>query len=75
MFQDPDFTTPQAVAENFSLWVSEYYNHPDLAARATTGLDFSKHGELASIKNMTPEELAANVDGEKFVPLHSIIRT
>jgi len=62
-FTDPDFHTPQKVFENFGLWVSGYYNHPDFASRSINGLDFSKHGTNPTIKNMSPEEMAVNFDG------------
>ncbi|KZP26746.1 hypothetical protein FIBSPDRAFT_731663 [Athelia psychrophila] len=60
-FTDPDFPTPEAIFNNFSNWVSGYYEHPNLASRSIHGLDFSKHGARASIESMTPEEMLKNV--------------
>ena len=61
-FADPDLPTPQAAFENFKYWVSEYYDHPDLASRSINGLNFDKHGSRPSVENMTPEETAVNFD-------------
>lgn len=59
--------------ENFSYWVSGYYNHPNLASRSIHGLNFDKRGELpnpddpqstgrvCSIDNFTAEEMKDNV--------------
>jgi pimeloyl-ACP methyl ester carboxylesterase len=62
-FTDPDLPTQQAIFENFSFWVSGYYNHPDLASRSIHGLNFDKRGARPSIDNMTPQEMSFNFDG------------
>jgi len=61
-FTDPDLPTPQAVFENFQYWVSGYYDHPDLASRSISGLNFDKRGSRPSVDNMTEEETAVNFD-------------
>ncbi|KZP26752.1 hypothetical protein FIBSPDRAFT_333820 [Athelia psychrophila] len=62
-YTDPDFPTPEALFNNFAVWASGYYEHPDLASRSIHGLDFSKRGACPSIENMTPEEMSKNFDG------------
>ncbi|KIM79173.1 hypothetical protein PILCRDRAFT_792298 [Piloderma croceum F 1598] len=72
-FKDPDLPTQEAIFENFTFYVSGYYNHPDLASRSVPNLNFDKRGELPdpnnpkstgrpfSINNMTEDEMKVNV--------------
>jgi len=61
-FTDPDYPTPQAMFDNFSIWVSSYFDHPDLPSRTIHGLNFDKRGARPSIDNMTPAEMTVNFD-------------
>ena len=56
-FADPSLSGTQAIFNNFTYWVSEYYDHPGLASRSLNGLDFSKHGKKPSVESMTAEEM------------------
>ncbi|KAK0502173.1 hypothetical protein EDD18DRAFT_1065220 [Armillaria luteobubalina] len=61
---DPELKTVEEIFDNFGYWVSGYYDHPDLASRSLSGLDFSKRGARPSIKNMTPDDMKLTFDGE-----------
>ncbi|KAF8904870.1 hypothetical protein CPB85DRAFT_1563892 [Mucidula mucida] len=63
-FTDPDLKLPEEVFANFGVWVSSYYDHPDLASRTRKGLDFSKRGPKITLDNMTPEDTKDNFDGD-----------
>ncbi|KAK0460403.1 uncharacterized protein EV420DRAFT_209411 [Desarmillaria tabescens] len=63
-FTDPELKTAEEIFANFGYWVSTYYDHPDLASRSPSGLDFSKRGTRPSIENMTPDDMKVTFDGE-----------
>ncbi|KAF9020543.1 alpha/beta-hydrolase [Hymenopellis radicata] len=56
-FTDPDLKTPEEVFANFGVWVSSYYNHPDLSTRSPKGLDDRKRGPRFTVETMTPEDM------------------
>ncbi|KDQ53356.1 hypothetical protein JAAARDRAFT_49830 [Jaapia argillacea MUCL 33604] len=80
-FTDPDYSTPEAIFNNFLYWVSSHYNHSD--PPSASGLDFSKRGTLPSVDNMTSEEMAANFDPlaatrtefPMFFPMQPVLNT
>ncbi|KAG6917598.1 hypothetical protein DXG01_001827 [Tephrocybe rancida] len=53
---DPDFKTPEELYQNFTFWVSSYYDHPDFHATSLLTLDFRKRTDHATINSWTKEQ-------------------
>jgi len=73
---DPDLKTPEEIGSAFTLWVSAYWNHPDIASRSISGLQRNdKLGDKPSIAGMTPEQVQSTMDVPASVradlPTHS----
>ncbi|KAG6878224.1 hypothetical protein C0992_008439 [Termitomyces sp. T32_za158] len=53
---DPDYKTPEELYQNFTFWVSSYYDHPDFHAASLPDLDFHKRTDHTTIASWTPAQ-------------------
>lgn len=59
---DPDCITPDQVYDNFQVWVTSYFEHPNIASGTPSGLSYEKRPSKRTISTWTEEEMAKYCD-------------
>ncbi|KAF9030950.1 alpha/beta-hydrolase [Hymenopellis radicata] len=57
-FLDRSFPTIQEYSDNINMYLSLYFDHPDLQSRQPSGVNFSRNGTRPTMARMTPEYIA-----------------
>ncbi len=57
-FLDRSLPTIQEYSDNINMYLSMYFDHPDLQSRQHSGVNFSRNGTRPTMARMTPEYIA-----------------